>query len=103
MPSIGITSTDIAEPSNSTTEEFTTDTSLEVATIRDKTGVTKHVAKMKYATTTFTRRGRGAASLADVAAGAISEGAVKILSVANTQTADDFASYEMSGVQKDDL
>lgn len=103
MPSIGITSTDIAEPSNSTTEEFTTDTSLEVATIRDKTGVTKHVSKLGYSTTTFTRRGRGAGDLSGVTAGAISEGTVKILSVSNTQTADDFPSYEISGVRKDDL
>lgn len=103
MPSIGITSTDIAEPANSTTEEFTTDSTVETVTIRDKTGVTKHVAKLKYSTTNFTRRGRGAASLADVSAGAISEGTAKIISASNTQTADDFPSYEISGVRKDDL
>ena len=103
MPSIGITSTDIAEPSNSTTEEFTTDTALDVVTIRDKTGVTKHVAKMKYSTTTFTRRGRGAGDLSGVTAGAITEGTAKILSVSNTQTADDFPSYEINGVRKDNI
>lgn len=103
MPSIGITSTDIAEPANSTTEEFTTDSTVEVATIRDKTGVTKHVSKLGYSTTNFTRRGRGAGSLADVSAGAISEGTAKIISVSNTQTADDFPSYEITAVQKDDL
>jgi hypothetical protein len=103
MPSIGITSTDIAEPSNSTTEEFTTDSTVEVATIRDKTGVTKHVAKLGYSTTNFTRRGRGAGSLADVTAGAITEGAAKVVSISNTQTADDFPSYEISSVRKDDL
>jgi hypothetical protein len=103
MPSIGITSTDIAEPSNSTTEEFTTDSTVEVATIRDKTGVTKHVAKLGYSTTNFTRRGRGAGSLADVTAGAIAEGTAKVVSISNTQTADDFPSYEISSVRKDDL
>jgi hypothetical protein len=103
MPSIGITSTDIAEPSNSTTEEFTTDSTVEVATIRDKTGVTKHVKKLGYSTTNFTRRGRGVGDLAGVAAGAITEGAAKIISVSNTQTADDFPSYEISAVRKDDL
>ena len=103
MPAIGITSTDIAEPTNSTTEEFTTDSTVDTVTIRDKTGITKHVAKLKYSTTTFTRRGRGAASLADVAAGAISEGTAKVISVANTQTADDFPAYEISSVRKDDL
>jgi hypothetical protein len=36
-------------------------------------------------------------------AGAISEGNVKIVSVANTQTADDFPSYEITAVRKDDL
>lgn len=103
MPSIGITSTDIAEPSNSTTEEFTTDSTVDVVTIRDKTGVTKHASKLGYSTTNFTRRGRGAGSLADVTAGAISEGSAKIVSVANTQTADDFPSYEITAVRKDDL
>jgi hypothetical protein len=103
MPSIGITLTDIAEPSNSTTEEFTKDQSVETVTIRDKTGVTKHATKLGYGTTTFTRRGRGAASLADVTAGAITEGAAKVISVRNTQTADDFPSYEITSTQKDDL
>lgn len=103
MPAIGITSTDIAEPTNSTTEEFTTDSTVDTVTIRDKTGITKHVAKLGYSTTTFTRRGRGAASLADVAAGAISQGTAKVISVANTQTADDFPAYEISSVRKDDL
>jgi hypothetical protein len=103
MPSIGITSTDITEPSNSTSEEFTTDSTVETVTIRDKTGVTKHVAKLGYTTTNFTRRGRGVAVLADVAAGAITEGTAKIISLSNTQTADDFPSYEISSVRKDDL
>jgi shikimate 5-dehydrogenase len=103
MPSIGITSSDIAEPSNSTTEEFTTDTSLEVATIRDKTGVTKHVSKLGYSTTNFTRRGRGAGGLGDAVAGAISHASAKIISISNTQTADDFPSYEITAVRKDDL
>ena len=103
MPSIGITSTDIAEPANSTTEEFTTDSTVDTVTIRDKTGVTKHVAKLGYSTTNFTRRGRGAGGLGDVTAGAIAEGTAKIISVSNTQTADDFPSYEITAVRKDDL
>ena len=103
MPSIGITLTDIAEPSNSTTEEFTKDQSVEIVTIRDKTGVTKHATKLGYSTTTLTRRGRGAGSMADVALGAIAEGVAKVISVRNTQTADDFPSYEITSIQKDDL
>jgi hypothetical protein len=51
----------------------------------------------------LTRRGRGAASLADVAVAAITEGTAKITSVRNTQTADDFPSYEITSIQKDDL
>lgn len=103
MPSIGITLTDIAEPSNSTTEEFSKEQTVDVVTLRDKTGVTKHATKLGYATTTFTRRGRGAGSFADVSAGAISEGTAKITSIRNTQTADDFPSYEITAIQKDDL
>jgi hypothetical protein len=103
MPSIGITSTDISEPSNGTTEEFTTDSNVETVTIRNKEGVTKHVSKLGYSTTNFTRRGRGAGTLTDVAAGAIGEGTAKIISISNTQTADDFPSYEISAVRKDDL
>jgi len=103
MPSIGIASTDIAEPANSTTEEFTTDSTVETVTIRDKTGVTKHVSKLGYATTNFTRRGRGVGDLSGVSAGNISEGTAKIISISNTQTADDFPSYEINAVRKDDL
>lgn len=103
MPSIGITLTDIAEPSNSTTEEFSKEQSVDTVTIRDKTGVTKHASALGYGTTTFTRRGRGAGSFADVAAGAISGGTAKIISIRNTQTADDFPSYEITSVKKTDL
>ncbi len=103
MPSIGITLTDIAEPSNSTTEEFSKEQSVETVTIRDKTGVTKYAAALPYGTTTFTRRGRGAGSLADVAVGAISHNTAKVISVRNTQTADDFPSYEITSVKKTDL
>jgi|GEM_PF-5043191 len=103
MPSIGITLTDIAEPSNSTTEEFSKEQTVDTVTIRDKTGVTKYATKLGYYTTNFTRRGRGAGSLADVSVGAISGGTVKILSVKNTQTADDFPSYEITGVSKTDF
>tara|TARA_R110000803_G_scaffold2277_5_gene7627 strand:+ start:800 stop:1114 length:315 start_codon:yes stop_codon:yes gene_type:complete len=103
MPSIGITSTDIAEPANATTEEFTKDVTVETVTIRNNTGATAFATALKYSTTTFTRRGRGAASLADVVTGDIGEGVAKITSVRNTETADDFPSYEISAVQKDDL
>jgi hypothetical protein len=103
MPSIGITSTGIAEPSNATTEEFSTEQSVDVVTVRDRTGVTKHATTLGYSTTQLTRRGRGAASLADVAAGAIAEGTAKVLSIRNTQTADDFPAYEINAVRKDDL
>jgi hypothetical protein len=103
MPSIGISLTGITEPSNSTTEEFTKDQSVEIVSIRDKTGVTKHATALGYGTITLTRRGRGAGSLTDVAEGAITGGAAKITSVRNTQTADDFPSYEITSIQKDDL
>jgi hypothetical protein len=103
MPSIGITSTDITEPTNGTTEEFSSEQSVEVATIRNNSGVTTYVDALGYSTTTFTRRGRGAGTLADVATGAIAEGTAKITSIRNTQTADDFPSYEITAVRKDDL
>jgi hypothetical protein len=103
MASIGITSTDIVEPANSTTEEFSREESVETPSIRDKTGVTKHATALGYKTVQLTRRGRGAGDLAGVAAGAIAEGTAKIISVRNTQTADDFPSYEISAVLKEDL
>jgi hypothetical protein len=103
MPSIGITATDITEPTNSTTEEFATEKTVEVATIRNKSGVTAHAAALGHSTTTFTRRGRGAGDLTGVTAGAVAEGTAKITSVRNTQTADDFPAYEITAVQKDDL
>ena len=94
--------TDIAEPANATTEEFTKDVSIETVTIRNNTGATAFATPLKYSTTTFTRRGRGAASLSDVAVADIVGGTAVITSARNTQTADDFPSYEISSVQKDD-
>jgi len=65
--------------------------------------VTAHATTLGYGTTTFTRRGRGAGSLSDVAAGAISHDTAKVISIRNTQTADDFPSYEITAVKKTDL
>jgi hypothetical protein len=103
MPSIGITLNDVAEPSNSTTEEYTNDQTVEIVTIRDKTGVTKHATPFGYSTGTHTRRGRGAASLADVTAGAITHNVAKIISVRNTQSNSEFPSYEITSSKKTDL
>jgi hypothetical protein len=103
MPSIGITLTDITEPSNATTEEFTKEQSVEVATIRNRTGVTVYATTLDHSTTNFTRRGRGAGSFSDVAGGAISEGTAKIISIRNSETNTEHPSYEITAVLKDDL
>jgi hypothetical protein len=103
MPSIGITLTDIAEPSNATTEEFSKEQSVEVATIRNKSGVTVYASTIPHSTTNFTRRGRGAGSFADVAAGAIAEGTAKIVSIRNSETNTEHPSYEINAIQKDDI
>jgi ABC-type Fe2+-enterobactin transport system substrate-binding protein len=69
---------------------------VEAKTIRDETGTTCRAVPSRMVKTTVTIKGRGTSSLM-ATAGPIS-GSVKVTSVKNTETNDDFPSFEITGV-----
>lgn len=88
----------LTPPTGGTVEESSTEDEIEAKTIKDATGTTCRAVPGKMIKTTVTIKGRGTASLALVA-GAIASGTVKTTSVKNTESNDDFPTYEMTGVK----
>jgi hypothetical protein len=97
MPAtFGVTSNfGLTPPTGGTVEESTSEDEIEIKTIKDATGTTCRAVPSKMIKTTVTIKGRGLASLA-LAAGALG-GTVKVISVKNTESNDDFPNYEMTG------
>ena len=98
MPaSFGITTNfGLTTPTGGTVEESSTEDEIEAKTIKDETGTTCRAVPSKMIKTTVSIKGRGLSSLA-LAAGALG-GTVKVTSVKNTESNDDFPTYEMTGV-----
>ncbi len=97
MPAtFGVTSNfGLTPPTGGTVEESTSEDEIEIKTIKDATGTTCRAVPSKMIKTTVTLKGRGLASIA-LAAGALG-GTVKVISVKNTESNDDFPNYEMTG------
>ena len=87
----------LTPPTGGTVEESSTEDEIEAKTIKDATGTTCRAVPGKMIKTTVTIKGRGTATVA-VAAGALS-GSVKTISVKNTESNDDFPTYEMTGTK----
>ena len=98
MPaSFGITSNfGLTTPTGGTVEESSSEDEVEAKTIKNETGTTCRAVPSKMIKTTVSIKGRGTSNVA-VAAGALS-GAVKVTSVKNSESNDDFPTYEMTGI-----
>ena len=98
MPaSFGVTSNfGLTTPTGGTVEESSSEDEVEAKTIKDETGTTCRAVPGKMIKTTVSIKGRGTSSVA-VAAGTLS-GTVKVISVKNAESQDDFPTYEMTGV-----
>ena len=98
MPaSFGITSNfGLTTPTGGTVEESSSEDEIEAKTIKDGTGTTCRAVPGKMVKTTVSIKGRGTSDVA-VAAESLS-GAVKVISVKNAESQDDFPTYEMTGV-----
>ena len=71
----------INTPSGGYTNEATKEDAVELATVRDESGVTKVCKPKNLKTTTTTIRGKGDAALSGVSAGSFSSGTVKFTQV----------------------
>jgi hypothetical protein len=98
MPAtFGVTNdTGLATPSGGTVEEASIESEVEAKTIKDSTGTTCRAVPSKTIKTTYQVKGRGTAALA-LAAGPIA-GTAKAMSIKNTESNDDYPTYEISGV-----
>ena len=99
MPaSFGITDNfGLITPAGGTVEESSSEDEVEAKTIKDETGTTCRAVPGKMIKTTVSIKGRGTSSLA-LAAGALG-GDVKVISVKNAESQDDFPTYEQTGVK----
>ena len=86
----------LTPPTGGTVEESSHEDEVEAKTIKDATGTTCRAVPSKMVKSTVSIKGRGTASVA-VAAGALS-GTVKVTSVKNSESNDDFPTYEVTGV-----
>lgn len=84
-------------PAGGYAQETSSEDSVETATVRNASGVTVKVVPKKVVTSTYTLKGKGGAALAAVTAGAMTGGSMKVVSVKNSESNDDFADFEITG------
>jgi hypothetical protein len=100
MPAtFGLTNdTGLTTPAGGTIEECSIESEVEAKTIKDQTGTTCRAMPSPMIKTNYMAKGRGTAALSLVTAGAMTAGAVQAISVKNTESNDDFPTYEITGV-----
>lgn len=101
MPAkIGVADTfGITEPVGGFVSESSRETSLEVATVRDKDGKIRVAKPKRLITEEVTIKGKGDPNIAGVTAGAFAEGVLKVVSAKSTETNDDFPDFEIKGTR----
>ena len=101
MPAtFGITSTfGLNPPTGGVVEESSSEDEVEAKTIKDQNGTTCRAVTSKTIKTTVTIKGRGLDMTTAVAAGAMVAGTVKVTSIKNSESNDDFPTFESTGVK----
>lgn len=89
----------LTPPEVSTIEETSSTQELEAKTIRDDTGTTCQAVPGGVIKTTVTMKGRGTADISLADAGAFVGGTVRVVSVKNSESNDDFPTYEITGTK----
>jgi hypothetical protein len=99
MASIGVTESVTGIPASGVLEEVSIETSVEVKTLRDKAGITKHAEKMGYVKKTTTARGYGDGMgiLSSVSTGPMNT--AKITEVKASESNEDFPKFELTSVE----
>ena len=89
----------LTPPAGGTVEESSSEDEVEAKTIKDQTGSTCRAVPGKTVKTTVTIKGRGLDMTTAVAAGSMVAGTVKVTSVKNSESNDDFPTFETTGVK----
>jgi uncharacterized protein YtpQ (UPF0354 family) len=95
---VGVDTTyDLTTPTVGYTSEAESDQSVDTAVVKDENGNVVIAVPKKLVTNTQTIKGKGDCQLAAVTAGAFAAGTLKITSAKQTETADDFPDFEITG------
>lgn len=95
---IGIVSPPFTAPTGSLVKEVTSESSVEVITHRDATGVTKKAIPKPLVTKTYTMKGRGDAEFANVVAGSFSDDTAKITQAKQVESNEDIPEFDITAM-----
>ena len=90
-------------PTGGHAEESSSDSSVEVATVKSALGVTVIAVPKKLVTTNLSIKGKGDPALSAVTAGAIAVDTLKIISAKGTESKDEFPDFEINAVKYSNL
>lgn len=95
---VGVDTTyNLTTPTVGYTSEAESDQSVDTAVVRDENGTVVIAVPKKLVTNTQTIKGKGDCQLSAVTAGAFASGTLKITSAKQTESADDFPDFEITG------
>jgi hypothetical protein len=99
MPAhLGVATTfGLTAPAGGYVQESSREESVELATIRNETGVTVKAVPKPLVTRTVNLKGKGDANLAAVASGSFAEGVLRVTEAKQSETNEDFPDFEITG------
>jgi hypothetical protein len=97
-PHLGITSSMSGAPSSAAVQEYSTEETVDVKTLRDFAGITKLIGTPKVKTITSSIRGYGDATavMATITTGAITAGTGKAIEAKLTLSNEDFPQFDIT-------
>ena len=99
MPAhLGVASTyGLSAPAGGYVQESSREDSVEIATIRDESGITVKAVPKPLVTRTVNLKGKGDANLAAVAAGSFAAGVLRVTEAKQSESNEDFPDFEITG------
>ena len=99
MPAhLGVASTfGLSAPAGGYVQESSREDSVEIATIRDESGITVKAVPKPMVTRTVNLKGKGDANLAAVAAGSFAAGVLRVTEAKQSESNEDFPDFEITG------
>ncbi len=99
MPAhLGVATTfGLSAPAGGYVHESSREDSIEIATIRNESGVTVKATPKPMVTRTVNLKGKGDANLAAVSSGAFAAGQLRVTEAKQSESNDDFPDFEITG------
>ena len=99
MPAhLGVSSTfGLSAPAGGYVQESSREDSVEIATLRNESGVTVKAVPKPLVTRSVSIKGKGDANLAAVASGSFAEGVLRVTEAKQSESNEDFPDFEITG------